>query len=305
MHLNLGWEIAQLAGLAAVIGCVVLCVLSVRPRLLAATPLSLRKHEIFAWLTLAAALVHVLLLPLSDRRVVEHLKLTTPWYEWAGMLALVILLLLTLPSVDGIRRRLWSRHRNFQALHVGIACILIPVLAAHVLATNRYVHGRGRVLIYLAASAVALLALLRVPPRPETPHPPLRFINRLVFGRHSPLVLSIVAISACGLAALALGNAARVLREAPVARTDPLPIDFPHDKHRLVACVKCHHNFTDRSGDGGCIGCHRSGREQIRLGAEARFHDFCLGCHRDPPPDFEHHGPVTGCSTCHVPRRAE
>jgi hypothetical protein len=40
------------------------------------------------------------------------------------------------------------------------------------------------------------------------------------------------------------------------------------------------------------------------VGAEARFHDFCLGCHRDPPAYLSGHGPVTGCSTCHAPPSA-
>ena len=81
----------------------------------------------------------------------------------------------------------------------------------------------------------------------------------------------------------------------------PLALGFPHDKHRPVNCIQCHHNFADRSGEDSCISCHRSGRAAIRTGAEARFHDFCLGCHRDPPAYLTGHGPVTGCNTCHAP----
>jgi Class III cytochrome C family/Ferric reductase like transmembrane component len=299
-HLNITWETAQLTGLAGLIGCLLLCTLPVRPRRLASDSLSLPKHELLGWLALGAALLHVVLLPVSDRRVTEHFRLTTPWYEWAGFLALAMLLALALPSCERIRGRLWSRHRNFQAWHVTIATLLVPAVAAHVVGTNRYIHGPGRVLAYLAASAVALLALLRARARAQPARRPLGFINSLAFGRHSALILSIVAASVGLLSTLLASGTPLALRQAPIARHEPLAIEFPHDKHRKVACLQCHHNFTDGRGDGSCVSCHRSGRGDLQLAAEPRFHDFCLRCHRNPPVDFERHGPVTGCTTCHV-----
>jgi predicted CXXCH cytochrome family protein len=303
IQLNIGWEFAQLLGLGAVVGAMLLVALPVRPRARATTALSLRTHEWIGWLTLAAATLHVSLLPLVDHQVVEHLKLTTPLYEWAGILALLSLLLLTLPAAAAIRRRLWSRHRNFQALHVVTACTMLVLLAVHIVGTSRYVHGRGPVLVYAAITAVALLALLRARMRVGSPQRPLGFLNSLVFGRHAALVLAAVTISLVAVLALAVSGERLTLREPLVGRSAPLPIDLPHDKHRAVACVLCHHNFTDRSGDGSCISCHRSRRADLRAGAEARFHDFCLGCHRDPPADFDHHGPVTQCETCHPTAR--
>jgi predicted CXXCH cytochrome family protein len=263
----------------------------------------LRTHEFLGWLTLAAAALHVSLLPVFDHRVVEHLKLTTPLYEWAGILALVALLFLTLPAAAGLRRRLWSRHRNFQAVHVVTACVLLALLAAHIVGTSRYVHGRWRVLVYLATTAMALLVLLRARPDTGPPHRPLGLLNNLVFGRHALLIVVAVATCSAGVLALAVSGARLALREPLLARSAALPIDLPHDKHRMVACILCHHNFTDRSGDGSCVACHRSGRPDLRAGAEARFHDFCLGCHRDPPAQFTHHGPVTQCESCHPTAR--
>jgi predicted CXXCH cytochrome family protein len=107
----------------------------------------------------------------------------------------------------------------------------------------------------------------------------------------------------------------RYLRDAPLAgnetavahprwtrvRSEPLIPGFPHDKHRPVNCIHCHHNFVDRNSADSCISCHRSGRAPIRVGAEARFHDFCLGCHRKPPAYLTGDRPVTGCKTCHAP----
>ena len=292
------WEIAQAFGLCAVAGCLILCVLSVRPRAGATSAFRLRSHELLGWLALAAAGLHVALLLVIDTHVIEHVKPTAPRYEYAGMLALVALLFLTVPAGASARRRLWPRHRNFQAAHVGAACVLLVAVAIHVLTTDRYVHGRAHAIACVLLSAAALLALLRGRAQ-RSSQPPPRRLGRLVFGRHSRLVLGIVLGSLIALAALLRGGSALALREPFLRRSAPLVLAFPHDRHRAVNCVVCHHDYLDRSGEGSCISCHRSSNAAIRVGAEARFHDFCLGCHRDPPAGLTGHGPVTGCDTCH------
>jgi hypothetical protein len=299
--LTTAWEIAQALGLCAVAACLILCVLAVRPRAGAATAFPLRTHQLLGWWALAAALVHVGLSLVVDHRVVEHLKLTAPRYEYAGMLALLLLLFLTPAATAPWRARLWPRHRDFQAAHVAAACLLVVILAVHVLATGRYVHGRAHALIYTLLSALVLLALLRTRAQPPAARHLPRAAGGLVFGRHSRLVLAVVLGSLVALAALLPAGAALALREPFWPRSEPLVLAFPHDKHLAVNCIQCHHNFTDRTGADSCISCHRSGRLAIRVGAEARFHDFCLGCHRDPPAYLTAHGPVSGCSTCHAP----
>jgi len=295
-----GWEIAQALGLVAVIGCLLLLLIPVRPRALSAHSLSLRRHEWIGWAVLAATLAHVMGLIIDDRRVVEHLRPTAPIYEWAGILALLLLLVLVPASTATVRRLFWANHRRFQAVHVGTACALVPVLAVHVLTADHFVHGWFRVTGFVATSIVALAAMLRGRPLPETPLQRVGLIARMVFGRHSRKVLAIVGVSSLATLALLRASPAITLREPFAARAVPLRVDFPHDKHRAVECVECHHNFVDRTGSGSCYSCHRSARADLKVGAEARFHDFCLHCHRDPRPAFERHGPVTGCSTCHA-----
>jgi Class III cytochrome C family/Ferric reductase like transmembrane component len=298
---TLAWEIAQALGLCAVAGSLSLCVLAVRPRADAAGAFPLRAHELLGWLTLGAAVLHVGLLLAVDQRVIEHIKLTAPWYEYAGILALLSLLFLTVPAGATVRRRLWPRHRDFQAAHVGAACLLVVTLAVHLLGAGRYVHGRAHAVAYILLSGSVLLALLRARTTRPPAQAPARILGGLVFGRHSRLVLSIVLGSLVALPALLRGGTALALREPFLRRTEPLLLGFPHDKHRAVNCLQCHHNFTDQTGTDSCISCHRSRRAAIRVGAEARFHDFCLNCHRDPPGYLAAHGPVSGCNTCHVP----
>jgi hypothetical protein len=294
------WELGQVLGLSAVAGCLMLCVLAVRPRAAASDGFALRTHEFLGWAVLVAAVLHVGLLLKADPRLIEHLKLTAPRYELAGMLGLIGLVFLTLPAVAAVRRRLWRRHRNFQLLHVAAACLVVLALAMHVLATARYVRGPWHVIAYILLSGAVLLALLRTRWRRPSGPLPARPSAALVFGRHSRLVLGIVVASLLGLLALGRGGTALALREPVVRRTESLVLNFPHDKHRAVDCIQCHHNFTDTTGSGSCISCHRSDRPDLRVGAEARFHDFCLGCHREPPANLSGHGPVTGCQACHT-----
>jgi predicted CXXCH cytochrome family protein len=293
------WEIAQALGLCAVAGCLILCVLAVRPRAGGTGAFRLRSHELLGWLALAAAAAHVTLSIGIDHRVIEHLKPTAPLYEYAGMVAFLTLLFLTVPAGSAVRSRLWPRHRNFQAAHVIGACLLVVTLAMHLITTDRYVHGRTEALVYVLLSGIVLLALLR--PRSGRPVAPPRlpFLGRLVFGRHSRVVAGIVLCALIALIPLTRASTKLVLREPLLARKERLVLDFPHDKHRAVRCVVCHHDYLDRSGQGSCVSCHRSGRADLRVGVEARFHDFCLGCHRDPPAGLVGHGPVSGCDTCH------
>ena len=297
---TLAWEIAQALGLGAVAGSLVLCVLAVRPRAGAAGAFRLRSHELLGWLVLAAAILHVGLSLGADPLAIEHVKPTAPRYEFAGILALLTLLFLTLPAGSAVRQRLWPHHRNFQAAHVGAACLLVATLAMHVLTTGRYVHARAHVVAYALLSASALLALLRARVRRPAAQKPSPLLRGLVFGRHSRLVVAIVLGSLLALLVMMRAGTALVVREPFLRRKEPLMLTFPHDKHRPVNCIQCHHNFADRTGTDACVSCHRRAGASIRVGAEARFHDFCLGCHREPPAYLAGHGPVTGCNTCHA-----
>jgi hypothetical protein len=299
---NIGWESAQALGLAAVLCCLLLSLLPVRPRGRAPFILSLGRHALLGWVALGCVAAHVVLAIVSDPVVLEHLKATTPWYEFAGIVAAVLLLFLTVPSLTGVRTRLFSRHRNFQALHIGASCLLIVLMTVHVVTTARYLHGAVRSGLYLALAAAALLALLRA--RAGVGQQVPGFLKRLAFGRHAALVLGMVLVCVAALSALLVPGSALALREPLTPRRSLLVLNFPHDKHRDVNCIACHHNFTDTRGADACISCHRSDRPDIRVGAEARFHDFCLGCHRDPPPGLTRHGPPTGCVACHTTAHA-
>jgi Ferric reductase like transmembrane component/Class III cytochrome C family len=294
-----GWELPQWAGLAAAVACILLCGAPLRPRdSQPPTLLSLRLHTAIGWAALALAALHIGGLVLSDRTVIEYLKPTAPLYQFAGIAAALLLALLALLAHGTVRRRLWKSHRGFQASHVVLACGLAALIAVHVVVTARYLGGIGRRALYIAATIGALLMLLRARrPLQSSRQAPLR--PMLVFGRHSALIVGVVAICAAALAALLPASVDASLREPPFSRASRLALDFPHDKHGAVNCLTCHHNYADGTGAALCVECHRSQRVDLRAGAEARFHGFCLDCHRHPSASLERHGPVSGCHVCH------
>lgn len=298
------WELSQWAGLAAAVACLLLCGAPLRPR--DADPptlLSLRLHTAIGYAALILAALHIGGLVLSDHTVIEYLKPTAPLYQFAGIAASLLLVLLVLLSHGPTRRRLWKSHRGFQASHVILACALAVLVAVHVVVTARYVGGGGRRALYVAATIGALAMLLRARrPLQSSRHAPPRPTR--VFGRHSALVVGTVAICAAGLAALVPATLDASLREPAFRRASRLALDFPHDKHGAINCLTCHHNYADGTGAALCVECHRSQRADLREGAEARFHGFCLDCHRHPSASLSaslegKHGPVSGCHVCH------
>jgi DMSO/TMAO reductase YedYZ heme-binding membrane subunit len=296
------WELSQWAGLAAAIACIALCGAPLRPRdAQPPTLVSLRLHTGIGSAALVLAALHIGGLVLSDRTVIEYLKLTAPLYQFAGIAAALLLVLLVLLSHGPLRRRLWKSHRGFQAAHVVLACALAVLVAVHVIVTARYLGGRGRRALYVAAAIGALLMLLRARrPSQGARQTPVQG----VFGRHSSVVVGAVAISAVALAALLPASVDAELREPLIPRASRLELDFPHDKHGAVNCLTCHHNYADGTGAALCVECHRSERADLRAGAEAQFHGFCFECHRHPSASFKEHGPVAGCHICHRPAEA-
>jgi hypothetical protein len=297
---GLGWELCQIAGLLACIGCIILCGAPVRPR--QARPpalLSLQSHNLIGWLALLLVAIHVGGLVASDALVVEYLKPSAPLYQLAGVAATLVLVVVVVSALGNVRRRLWSSHRGFQSTHVILGCVLMALIAIHVIVTARYAGGRGRRVLILAATIGGLLMLLR-PRRIGTGMTAAaRPLRQLAFGRNSALVFGVVTILAMSLAGLMGAAAGAALREPLLHRAAAVPLDFPHSKHVGVNCITCHHNFADGRGLDSCVACHQSNRTDLKEGAEARFHAFCFECHRHPDASFEKHGPVSGCVSCH------
>ena len=297
---TVGWEISEVLGFAAALACLALCGSPVRPReSVPPVMLSLGRHELLGWIAVGAAALHVLVAVVADHTVIEYLKPSTPLYQWAGIAALLGLVVLTVSSLPALRRRLWRSHRNFQATHISLGCAALVLLAAHVITADRYTRGYGRRALFIVVAVGGIAMLLRRRRGTGTAAHETAAVRNFAFGRHSTLVVSAIVATGLALTPLIAGRADVALREPLLRRSMTLPLDFDHGKHTAVNCLACHHNYADGRGFDACIHCHRGERADLKVGIEARFHTFCFNCHRAPDAALVGHGPVSGCVSCH------
>jgi Ferric reductase like transmembrane component/Class III cytochrome C family len=299
---DLAWELAQLAGYLSAIGCLFLAGASLRPR--DARPsklLTLDQHKWLAWISLALLSAHVGGTLLVDGHTVEYLKPSLPVYQLAGLLATLALIMVSTTALERIRRTLWNNASLFRAVHISLGALSVALIFVHVVATDRYTAGPRRWLWTALTFLVLLLPLQRLPQSTRPSRWPLAFRH---YAKRISLALALAALACLGLAAQSGERRAQLTLEPIVPRAQPLRVQFPHERHGAVNCITCHHNFVDQSGVDNCIPCHRSKRPDIRLGAQARFHPFCMDCHRGgemPAGGLGRHGPVSHCSACHRP----
>lgn len=90
------------------------------------------------------------------------------------------------------------------------------------------------------------------------------------------------------------------LRDPVAARSEPLPLSFPHLKHRDVTCPVCHHNLKDQTKGMPCVDCHKNtDNPKLKRGIEGELHDFCKACHAKEARWLKKHGPAHDCLGCH------
>jgi hypothetical protein len=194
---------------------------------------------------------------------------------------------------------LWQSHRNFQATHIVLGCVLLVLVSAHVITADRYTQGHGRRGFFIAVAIGGIAMLLRRRRGARTATHEAAGVRSFAFGRHSTLVVTAIVAAVLALTPLIVGRADVALREPLIHRSMALPLDFDHGKHTAVNCLTCHHNYADGRGFDACIHCHRGERADLKVGIEARFHSFCFDCHRAPDAALVGHGPVSGCESCH------
>lgn len=236
--------------------------------------------ELGALLGLLSALLVLVLcaLPLGAGGRFAPPRLWPGLHRWLGWLAFVLALAhgVALLLVDPlVWRHLRPTLPGYElAAVLGAALLLVMALLAEAPVRRRSLPGRRPFRATHIALGVLALACCTV--------------HVLTSGRYAVVPATLPAVRAATLA----------LREPLLSGGAPLPLSFPHQRHAAINCIVCHHNLVDHSGMDTCLGCHRSGRADLRHGAEARLHDFCLACHRTRPRGA-HHGPVAGCTACH------
>jgi predicted CXXCH cytochrome family protein len=305
----ISWEICSAAGIVSAVLILALFVLPLRARAQVKTTIGLARHRDLSLVALAAALIHTGGLLWVQPLTLEYLKPTAPLYMLVGLAALLILGCLVATGFELVRRQLWRSQRGFQAVHVGSAILLVAVVAGHVLPSGRYLDAPWKLAIWSGSTILGMLALLRArrdrSPIPSAPKADRarnawrQLLRDSAFGSRALLVGTTALCAVVLLTALPSRPAITAMKDAALRRQAMLLLAFPHEKHRSVACLACHHNYVDRTGQEACIACHRSARTDLHRAAEQRFHEFCFGCHAEALRRLGKHGPLRECGVCH------
>ncbi len=303
------WGLADSLGLWALLGCVGLTAWPVRPRVAPTPPaLPLARHRLLGFVALLLAGLHTAGLLWIEPELVEHLLPTAPLFMIAGLVALLVLAVLCVTGLWAVRRHFPSSG-GFQIAHIGLGVLLLAGLGVHAVGAARYLRGPIQRGAWVLAAVLALLLVLRARRHgrraPGAAGPFSRLVSDTVSARHGTLLTVLVLTGAVALALLLVPGARTVGANVVVPRHRQLPLDFPHEQHRAVGCVVCHHNFTDHTGAATCVACHRSARTDLKMAAEPRFHGFCEGCHEQRTTPAGRRGPVRSCRHCHRTARLD
>jgi predicted CXXCH cytochrome family protein len=249
------------------------------------------QHRRIGWIALCLAALHTAILLVAQPLTGHYLLPSAPLYMLCGLAALIALAVLV---ATGISARSALRHgaaprkksSGNVATHAVLAGLLLAMLAAHVVGSGQLLDRPAKV---VTCCVLLALALFWSAWRPRLKRFPDRLFSALMPSGIALVVLVFLPTPAGHLHLLQTATA-----------PDALHAFFPHENHRTVNCIACHHNFVDKTGFGGCYDCHRSARADLPQALEATFHEFCRDCHSKLAREESKHGPVRKCSGCHV-----
>jgi len=291
-----GWDIGIAAGYAGLVFAVTLYLYPLRGEGLPHRRLfTLSQHRRLGWIALTLSLAHTAALLIVQPQVGRYLLPSAPVYMLFGTIALIALATLVATGLSARKALHKAVPRGAASIrptpwtvptHAILAGLLLAGLGIHIVGSGQLADRPGKIITLCLLLALPLIwaALWRKGPSHR--------------GRLSTRVPSLLAAATLFLLPLPIATSRLI---EPVARPARLAVSFPHEKHTTVGCVLCHHNFTDKTGAGSCLDCHRSTtRTDLTASAEATFHAFCRGCHTRLAENRDKGGPTRACATCHA-----
>jgi hypothetical protein len=246
------------------------------------------QHRRLGWIALLLAALHTVILLIAQPLVGHYFLPSAPFYMLCGLAALIALAVLVATGISarsGLRHAAPPRAARFSvAAHAVLAALLLGLFGAHIIGSGQLADRPAKIITASVLLALALIHYAWHPTPSRRRHP-------------WAVILSRTAIAALLVMPTPLGGS---LLLQPVMLPPIVHVHFPHEDHRTVNCVACHHNFVDQTGAAGCLDCHRSTRPDLRQSGEATFHVFCRDCHRELALQGQKHGPVRECSVCHA-----
>ena len=120
----------------------------------------IRLHHHLGYAVLLLVLLHVGVLLVREPVLIEHLKISAPTYMLAGLVATILVVLLTLISVQAIRRKLWKNYTLFRFIHAFTGMAILAFTAWHILGSAWYANRFWKLWVWILASVTVCLVYL-------------------------------------------------------------------------------------------------------------------------------------------------
>jgi len=101
--------------------------------------------------------LHIVILLIQEPLLLEHLKLSAPWYMLSGLLASLLMVILVLSSLVRFRSRIWKDYRRFQWTHKWGAILLVMLIGFHIVGSGYYMNSPFKVILLSAFCLGTLL----------------------------------------------------------------------------------------------------------------------------------------------------
>jgi hypothetical protein len=159
---ELDWDIANALGYMAAGMFLVLFIYSGQRR--SFPPFSgrffIRLHHHLGYAVLLLVTLHVGVLLVREPILIEHLKISAPGYMLAGLAAAILVGLITLASVQVIRRKLWKNYTLFRFIHAFTGIGIVAFTAWHIIGSAWYANQSWKLSAWILATVVVCLVYL-------------------------------------------------------------------------------------------------------------------------------------------------
>ena len=120
----------------------------------------IRLHHHLGYAVLLLVLLHVGVLLVREPVLIEHLKISAPAYMLAGLVAAILVMLLTLISVQALRRKLWKNYTLFRFIHAFTGMGILAFTAWHIIGSAWYANRPWKLWVWISASVIMCLVYL-------------------------------------------------------------------------------------------------------------------------------------------------
>jgi hypothetical protein len=196
---ELDWDIANAIGYFAAALLLVLFIYSGQRR--SFPPFSgrffIRLHHHLGYAALLLVALHIGVLLIREPILIEHLKISAPGYMLAGLAAAVLVLIITLSSVQVIRRQIWKDYNLFRFIHAMAGIGIVAFTAWHIIGSAWYANSSWKLISWILATfLVCTIYLAGKYRQPAFDTPPVHRARRpaALISYLATLILCFVAI---------------------------------------------------------------------------------------------------------------